>query len=163
AEGLFWLRELVELPGATALPVLRGRALGYAGDCAIRDGQLDLAEELLRTGLGLSERAADLQGLRDSSLFLGTLVGMRGALDQSAKLFGRAIAFGRRLGMWAWEAAVVTLLAQVQYERGDASGARQRVAEALEICRARKLPTSRGRALVLSGRLAILGGEVGVG
>jgi predicted ATPase len=163
AEGLFWLRELVELPGATGLPVLRGRALGYAGNCATGDGQLDVAEDLLRTGLGLSERAADLAGLRDSSLFLGSVVGMQGALDESEDLFGRAIAFGRRIGEWAWEAAVVTLLAQVLYERGDASGARQRVAEALDICRARKLPTSRGRALVLSGRLAVLAGDARAG
>jgi tetratricopeptide (TPR) repeat protein len=163
AEGLFWLHQLVVLPGAATFPVLHGRALGYAGHCAYADGQLELADELLRTGLDVSERAGDLPGLRDSSLFLGTLVGIRGALDESEALYARAIAFGRRLGEWVWEAAVVTLLAQIQYERGDALIARRRVAEALDICRVRNLPTSRGRALVLSGRLGVLAGDVKAG
>jgi predicted ATPase len=163
AEGLFWLRELVVLPGATGVPVLHGRALAYAGNCAYGDGQLELAEEWLRTGLDVSESAGDLQGLRDCSMFLGTLVGMRGALDESEALYARAIAFGRRLGEWVWEAAVVTLLGQIQYERGDALTARRRVAEALDICRVRNLPTSRGRALVLSGRLGVLDGDVMAG
>jgi len=163
AEGLVWLRELVELPGATALPVLRGRALCYAGNCASFEGELAQAEELLREGLGVSEEAGDLAGLRDGSLFLGTVLATRGALDEAEDLYGRAIAFGRRLGQWTWEAAVVTLLAQVQYERGDTQGALQRVGVALDICSVRNLPTSRGRALVLNGRLSVLAGDVAVG
>jgi predicted ATPase len=163
AEGLLWLRELVEMPGAEALPVLRGRALGYAGSCAGGVGELVLAEELLRRGLNVSEQATDVVGLRDCSMFLATLVAQRGALDEAEDLYTGAIAYGQRLGDWAWEAAVVALLAQIRYERGDISGARKRVAEALDICVGRNLPTSRGRALVLSGRLAVLSGNFQAG
>src|SRR5262249_14556294 len=38
AEGLFWLRQLAELPEARDIPVLRGRALAYAGSCATGGG-----------------------------------------------------------------------------------------------------------------------------
>jgi hypothetical protein len=69
------------------------------------------------------------------------------------------VRFGRSDGDWPWEAATVTLIGQVLYEAGDVAAARRRVAEALQLCAARELPTSRTRALVLSGRLAVLAGD----
>jgi hypothetical protein len=118
-----------------------------------------LAETLLREGLRIAEQAVDVPGLRNGALFLAGVCSARGTLEEAEDLYRRALELGWRQGEWAWEAAVLTLLGQARYERGDAAGARARVVEALDICAVRDLPTSRGRALVLSGRLAVLAGD----
>ena len=158
-EGRTWLLELQRVATAAEVQVLRCRALAFAGHLTFAEGDTGRGEALLREGLAIAERQGDDLGVCICSMYLGHVVGLRSTRAESEVLYERALVMARALGSWAWQTRALMVLARVSYEQGDLVRTEAFVDEALRLFAARDHPTSRGRVLAVSGRVAAMSGD----
>lgn len=158
-EGRTWLLELQGAASDAELQVLRGRALAFAGHLSFAEGDTGGGESLLREGLAIAEREGDDTGICICSMYLGHVVGLRSTRAESEALYERALVLARALGSWPWQTRALMVLARVSYEQGELVRTQDFVDEALQLFAVRDHPTSRGRILAVSGRVAALSGD----
>jgi non-specific serine/threonine protein kinase len=92
-------------------------------------------------------------------MYLGLVVGLRSSRAESEMLYERALVLARALGSWPWQMRALMVLARVSYEQGQLDRTQAFVDEVLRLFAVRDHPTSRGRVLAVSGRVAALSGD----
>ncbi len=158
-EGRAWLLELQHVATAAEVQKLRGRALTFAGHLSFAEGDTGRGESLLLEALAIAEREGDSAGVCMCLMYLGHVVGLRSTRAESEVLYERALVLARALESWPWQTRAVMVLARVSYEQGNVVGAQAFVDEALRLFAVRDHPTSRGRILAVSGRVAALSAD----
>jgi predicted ATPase len=97
-EGRQTLARILSMPGATALPRLRARALYCAALLADTQSDPDAAESLGREALEIYRQAGDLHGMATTITVMAFQAQRRGRYDESSALFSETARLWERLG-----------------------------------------------------------------
>jgi tetratricopeptide (TPR) repeat protein len=95
------------------------RTLGSLGEIALRQGDLDRAEELLELAMEGYREAGHESNIVSSLISLGATTYLRGESDRASALFVEALERSSGLGMEAAVPECLQGLALVEYKRGD--------------------------------------------
>jgi len=97
-EGRETLARILGMPGATAMPRLRARALYCAAVLADVQSDPDAAERLSREACEIYREADDAQGMATTITVMAFQAKRRGRYDESTALFAETVALWKRLG-----------------------------------------------------------------
>lgn len=134
-EGRAWLEALLALDTSGVPDAVVSRALSATGNLALRQGDVDRAEELQQQALSLRRQTGDVRGTGSSLCNLGNIALSRGDLSAAESYYEQGRAVLRECGD-AWGAATaVDALGRLLRRLGDLAGARVRHEEALALFR----------------------------
>jgi predicted ATPase/serine/threonine protein kinase len=97
-EGRETLAKMLGMPGATAVPRLRARALYCAAVLADIQSDPDAAESLSREACEIYRQADDVHGMATTMTVMAFQAQRRGRYDESTALFAETAALWERLG-----------------------------------------------------------------
>ena len=97
-EGRETLARMLGMPGATAVPRLRARALYCAAVLADIQADPDAAESLSREACDIYREADDAQGMATTMTVMAFQAQRRGRYDESTALFAETVTLWERLG-----------------------------------------------------------------
>jgi non-specific serine/threonine protein kinase len=133
-EGQRWLESALALDAQTD-PMIRARALLFAGDAAWQRGEYRLAVARNNACLELYRGVGDDHGVARGLQNLGNVALYRQEYTQAEEILHESLALYRKVGDEFGTAAVLTTLGVLARNRGDLAGARALGEEALAINR----------------------------
>ena len=148
AEGREWLEKALSLPGVAALPVLRARALVFAGDMARRLENYGAALSLYEESLAILEDLGATEELGSALTAVGIIAAEHGDYATARARFEASLAIDRQQGRRSGVAVALGNLATIAELQGDYPAARSLNERSLRI--KRELGDESGMAVSFS-------------
>jgi predicted ATPase/DNA-binding CsgD family transcriptional regulator/DNA-binding XRE family transcriptional regulator len=161
-EGFSWLAQLLGMDSLAIGPMLRTRALAFAGHLAFCRGDYTTAESLLEQSLVAARAGGDEQGMAVALQLLGTPARARGDLARAEQLYLQAGAIDARLGSRVWQAMTLGNLAMTCADGGDYTRALTFASDALRMYAEQRHAWGVARMREVIARVAVSRGEYGL-
>jgi predicted ATPase len=98
SEGIYRLKMALDLPGSTAYPALRSKALSGLGVLFYRQGDITAAETHFRQSLEIERHLNNLPGIANALNDLGNVAHMKGDFQAARACFNESLEIERKTG-----------------------------------------------------------------